>query len=273
MSFCIFLIIGLLSPGIWGASEPPPDWNLRNLTRLKAAGQQPLTFAVLGDNRGNLPVFARLLDQIGRDPEIMFVIHLGDTVGSGELENYRDFFGSLRRHLKVPFLAVIGNHELHHDPHGYLYEELFGPRYFSFHLGGTYFIMVDDAGKASLDAEQYRWLEQELKKAQAYKTRLVFLHVPLFDPRRDGYRHSLPPESSQRLATLFKKYRVSRIFAGHIHGYFEGRWEGVPFTISAGAGAPLYGTDPGHFFYHYLKVSIRGDAVRIQVRRLAEERK
>jgi hypothetical protein len=92
--------------------------------------------------------------------------------------------------------------------------------------------------------------------------------MPLFDPRGGTHRHSLSPESGHRLATLFKKYRVTHIFAGHIHGYFEGRWEGVPYTITAGAGAPLYGDDPRHFFYHYLKVAVTGDGVQVQVRRL-----
>jgi 3',5'-cyclic AMP phosphodiesterase CpdA len=275
ISLWTFLIIFLLGAGVWGASDefPPLDWNPRNLASIKAAEPKTLTFAVLGDNRGNLPVLARLLEQMGRDPDLEFAIHLGDMVETGELGNYCGFFRSLRQHLRMPLLAVIGNHELYGDPRGHLYAEFFGPRYFSFHLDGCYFIMVDDAGKTSLDAAQFRWLERELQKAQAYKTRLVFLHVPLFDPRPDGYRHSLPPESGRRLLALFKKYRVSRVFAGHVHGYFDGRWDGVPYTIAAGAGARLYGTDPGHFFYHYLKVSVRGGAVQIQVRRLAKERK
>ena len=76
---------------------------------------------------------------------------------------------------------------------------------------------------------------------------------------------------ASRLAALFKKYRVTHIFAGHIHSYFTGTWDGVPYTISAGAGAPLYGTDPEHFFYHYLKVNVKGDKVQVQVRRLANQ--
>ena len=47
---------------------------------------------------------------------------------------------------------------------------------------------------------------------------------------------------------LFKKYKVTHIFAGHIHGYYTGTWDGMPYTITGGAGAQLYGSDPEHVF-------------------------
>ena len=64
---------------------------------------------------------------------------------------------------------------------------------------------------------------------------------------------------------------MTHIFAGHIHGYFAGEWDGVPYTITAGAGAPLYGTDPKHFFHHYLKVTLQGGEVQIKVQRIKTE--
>jgi hypothetical protein len=62
---------------------------------------------------------------------------------------------------------------------------------------------------------------------------------------------------------------VTHIFAAHIHSYFSGDWNGVPYTITAGAGAPLYGTDPAHFFYHYLKVTLKDGRVQVRVQRVA----
>jgi 3',5'-cyclic AMP phosphodiesterase CpdA len=269
-AFLIFLIIACLAPAVLGDSGlPARDWNPRNLAHLKALKGDNLTFAVLGDDRGNLPVFEALLKQMARDPGLEFAVHLGDMVPRGELKNYQDFFHSLRSYLKLPLLAVIGNHELSQDPDGRLYREIFGPRDFAFQLGGSYFIMVDDAGPAGLGEKQLHWLEAELKKSQTCRIRLVFLHVPLFDPRGGDQPHALPPETGRRLASLFREYRVAHIFAGHIHGYFDGQWDGVPYTISAGAGAPLYGTDPAHFFFHYLLVTVKGTKVQVQVRPLA----
>ena len=99
----------------------------------------------------------------------------------------------------------------------------------------------------------------------------MFLHVPLFDPRGGENHHCLPEATGRRLAALFRQYRVTHIFAGHIHSYFSGNWDGVPYTITGGAGAPLYGTDPKHFFYHYLKVTLQGGEVQVEVQRIKTE--
>lgn len=269
----VLLLFFWLAGAVWGESGglPARDWNLQNLKRIQALKPDPLTFAVLGDNRGNFPVFEGLLRQMARDPSLQFAIHLGDMVDKGELPRYHAFFQSLRQYLKMPLLAVIGNHELAADPEGRWYTGIFGPRNYAFHLGSHYFIIFDDAAKSGPDQDQYRWLEAELKKAGSYQTRLVFLHTPLHDPRGGEHRHCLLPDCGRRLAALFKQYRVTHIFAGHIHSFFEGRWDGVPYTITAGAGAKLYGTDPQHFFYHYLKVTVQGDRVKTQVHRLQEE--
>jgi 3',5'-cyclic AMP phosphodiesterase CpdA len=267
----IFLIIACLAPVVsCDSGLPARDWNSQNLARLQASKGDTLTFAVLGDNRDNPAVFDAILKQMAQDPGLEFAIHLGDMVPTGELKNYQDFFLSLKNYLKLPLLAVIGNHELSQDPDGRLYRKIFGPRDFAFQLGGSYFTMLDNAGEAGLGENQLHWLEAELKKSQTFQVRLVFLHVPLFDPRVGVKPHALPPETGRRLAALFREYKVTRIFAGHIHGYFDGQWDGVPYTISAGAGAPLYGTDPAHFFFHYLVVTVKGAKVQVEVRPLAK---
>jgi hypothetical protein len=55
------------------------------------------------------------------------------------------------------------------------------------------------------------------------------------------------------------------IFASHIHGYYIGTWGKTPYIITGGAGAEMLGTDPRHYFYHYLKVNITNDGVKYQV--------
>jgi serine/threonine-protein phosphatase CPPED1 len=150
-----------------------------------------------------------------------------------------------------------------------LYQEVFGPDYYAFQLNRNYFIAVDDNNQKVLNEAQWRWLEQELQKAQSYQTRLLFLHIPLFDPQPvPNHPAALPPKIADRMANLFKKYKVTYIFTAHKHGYFAGLWDGIPFTLTAGAGAKLYGANPENFFYHYLKVSVTGGQVAVQVQKL-----
>jgi serine/threonine-protein phosphatase CPPED1 len=267
----LFILLLLLPAACGSADSLPSAWNRTNLEKIKVASSPTLTFAVLGDNRGNPTVFGKLLGQIDRDPDIAFAVHLGDTVETGTPPEYREFFQVVQKNFHKPLLSVVGNHELNSKVGLELYHQVFGPDYYAFQVNRNYLIAVDDNNKRVLGEEQWRWLEQELQKAQGYQTRLVFLHIPLFDPQPvPNHPSGLPPKVANRLAELFKKYRVTYIFAAHKHGYFAGKWAGIPFTLTAGAGAKLYGSNPENFFYHYLKVSVTGGEVVVQVIKLKD---
>jgi serine/threonine-protein phosphatase CPPED1 len=253
------------------AALPAKDWNLRQIERLQAPAGGTLTFAVLGDNRSNPAVFERVLNDIARDPSLAFAVDVGDMVEQGTLEQFETFFKQIRSAARLPFLTVAGNHDLGKDRDLTLYRKIFGPDYYAFQLKDHYFIVLNDNLPNGRGEAQMIWLEEELRKSQAFKTRLVFLHVPFFDPRGGENHHCLPEATGRRLAALFSRYKVTHIFAGHIHSYFSGHWDGVPYTITGGAGAPLYGTDPKHSFYHYLKVTLKGAEVHVEVQRIKTE--
>jgi predicted phosphodiesterase len=266
----IFALVGLGYAGETG-QLPAKHWNQQNLEKIKGITSEPLTFAVLGDNRDNPAVFGRVLKKVDRESGLTFAIHLGDMVKEANLEQYQTFFKEVRQNLHRPLLTVIGNHELNGERGLELYHEIFGPDDYAFQIKQNYFIVLNDNAKEGLRGEQLRWLEDELQKSQTYKIRLVFLHIPLYDPRGGENHHCLSPEEAAKLLALFKNYKVTHVFAGHIHDYYAGDWEGLPYTITGGAGAPLYGTDPQHAFYHYLKVTVGDKWVRIQVRPLPGE--
>jgi 3',5'-cyclic AMP phosphodiesterase CpdA len=273
VAFMVLCLLAWVGAGL-GADPgtlPARDWNLRTLERIKVPEGRRLTFAVLGDNRSNPEVFGQVLRQLNRDPGLAFAIDVGDMVEQGTLEQFDDFFKQIRSAVHLPFLTVVGNHDLGKNQDLTLYREIFGPDYYAFQLRDHYFIMLNDNLETGMGAAQMAWLEAELKKSRAYKTRLVFLHVPLFDPQGGENHYCLPEATGRRLAALFRQYGVSHIFAGHIHSYFSGNWDGVPYTITGGAGAPLYGTDPEHFFYHYLKVTLQEGEVHIEVQRIKAE--
>ncbi len=269
----ILLLLAWVSSGLGAdtAGLPAQDWNLSHLKRIKVPPGDSLTFAVLGDNRSNPPVFQQILQQMNHDPSLAFAIDLGDLVETGTVENFRAFLDQVRQNLRLPLLTVLGNHDLGKEHGARLYQRIFGPDHYAFPIKGNYFIVVNDVENYEIGEPQWRWLEGELKKSRAYKTRLIFLHAPLFDPRGGENHHALSEDTGRRLAALFRRYHVTHVFAGHIHSYFSGNWDGVPYTITAGAGAPLYGTDPEHYFYHYLKVTLKDDQVHIEVQRLASK--
>ena len=248
---------------------PARGWNQHNIAMIETNAREPLTFAVMGDNRDGDAIFARLLQQMQADPEIQFAIDIGDLVPRGELHHYQAFFELLKGAFTKPFLGVVGNHELYRDPEGQLFQAIFGPRSYAFRVKGHAFIMVDDCHKGGISEAQERWLAQELEKARDCATRLVFLHIPLFDPSPGKSHRALPEGQGQRLAALFKRHRVTHIFTGDIHAYYTGHWDGTPYTITGGAGAPMKFDDAQHYFFNYLKVTLVQGRVQIQVQRLA----
>ncbi len=257
---------------IWDHYIPPSvrDWNKREISKIKV-DPADFSFAVFGDHKGHEFVFEPLLRDVARDKQIAFAIELGDLVRQGRMWFYRRFLGEVEKNLSIPFLAVIGNHDLYRGSGNY--REIFGSTYYSFQIGQAYFIALDTSARFRFEQAQRQWLEAELQKSQASKIRFVFAHVPLFDPRgRPEFVKCLSEKDAKDLLDLFRRYHVTHFFASHIHGYFSSRWDGVPYTITGGAGAGLHGKDPEHFFHHYIKVHVSDSGLEMEVKRINNEK-
>ncbi len=246
--------------------RPPPEgfnWNYHQIQRIPKE-EHPFSFAVLGDNKNSFSTFQDILHDLDANRDrLAFAIDLGDLVFDGERAKYRIFYNQIKD-VQLPFLVAIGNHDIREEGRAEYYE-LFGPFYYAFTVGNARFIVLDDANQVRLDPSQMEWLKEELEDARALSFIFVFLHIPLRDPRPE-LSHSLGDEDQvEELLSLFRAYHVTRVFASHIHGYFTGEWEGVPYTITGGAGAELMGTDPEHYFYHYMVVNVDGGEVTISV--------
>jgi hypothetical protein len=266
-SLCILAFIGIT---LWNAYAPVPihNRNQKELARISVADPHDFSFAVMGDNKGDRSVFEPLLRDIDHDREIQFALDDGDLVDGGTVGHYRRFLSQVQENLTIPFLAAIGNHDLNNNGSNKNYQEIFGPTYYSFQVGKSDFIVLDAITEAGFDKAERQWLEKELQKGQASKARFVFLHVPVFDPRGGTYHKSLPDKDQKDLLDLFRRYKVTHLFASHLHGYFSGVWASVPYTITGGAGGSLQGNDPEHFFYHYVKVHVRDGKADVMLRRI-----
>jgi hypothetical protein len=264
-SVCILSFMGL---SLWDGYAPLSihRWNEKEISRIKVADPADFTFAVFGDNKGNYSFFEPLLHHIAQDKEIVFAIDTGDLVSDGKRVQYRRFLHQVQENIAIPLLTAIGNHDLMNGSNSN-YREIFGPTYYAFQVGQCFFIVLDANSDLGVDKAQRQWLEDELQKAQGSEARFVFMHVPPFNPRS-----TYPPERNGKdLMDLLKRYNVTHLFPSHIHGYFSGIWEGVPYTITGGAGARLQGSDPQHFFHHYVKAHVNHGKVELTVRQIQKE--
>jgi hypothetical protein len=268
---CIF-ILSFIVLQFWNCYAPLPidDWNGKELSQIKVVGPEDFTFAVFGDNKGNYSVFEPLLKEIDHNMEIAFAIDIGDLVPNGQRGFFRRFVKQVKGDLAIPLLTAIGNHDLNGGS-SKNYLKVFGPTHYSFQVGKGYFIVLDSTTEAGFDKTERKWLEEELKKAQASKVRFVFMHVPPFDPRGNGFHKCLPEKDRKNLLDLFMRYKVTHLFASHIHGYFSGVCQGIPYTITGGAGGKLQGDDPNHFFHHYVMVHVHQGTTETVVKRVDPE--
>ena len=249
------------------AGSPGSEWNRRSLQRIDRSKNE-FSFAVFGDNQNSIEVFNDLIKHVNRE-DVAFALDNGDLVFDGEMPKYRFFINQVKR-LNKPLLTGIGNHDILSYGRSNYYE-IFGPFYYSFTVGRSYFIVLDDAKETDVDPWQMDWLKGELEKSRTYANRFVFLHVPLYDRRTSGFGlgHAMKNKKAAReLNALFDKYNVTMLFASHIHEFDRGVWGKTPYIITGGAGGELAGTDPRHYFFHYVKVSVTDGGVSYNVVKL-----
>lgn len=272
----VSLLMGLFSLHLLVCDEYAPvsthDHNKLEAGRVNLRNPADFTFAVFADHKRNRTVLDPILKDINKDREISFAVDIGDMVPLGSRRAFRRFLRITHEYLKIPLLTAIGNHDLDgEDGDSTSYEQVFGPTYYAFQAGQDYFIFLGSVGIGEFDKVQFQWLEERLQRSQSSRYRFVFMHVPPFDPRGGEFHKCLPKKDGKDLMDLFRRYHVTHLFASHVHGHFSGIREGVPYTITGGAGARLDGEDPEHFFHHYLRVHVVDGKAEVAVIRVNKE--
>ena len=224
------------------------------------AGASPaFTFAVAGDSRGNPRVYRRVLEAVAADGSD-FLVHTGDLVNSGT-ETQWEAFEEVMAGFPLPFYPVPGNHDgLDGKLDGYLAYSGAPAAHYSFDRGLVHFTLAD-SHNGGISARELAWLRADLS-ATDLPVAMVFLHHPPFDP--DGTEHIMA-YGNDVFMELMVELAVDYVFAGHIHAYAQQERDGVLYTITGGAGAPLYSTDHPQAFHHYLRVTVQDEEIEIEI--------
>ena len=230
----------------------------------KEVDPEDFCFAILGDNKNDHKVFPEIMSKINDDPDISFVIHLGDMVKQPNKIFYQEFLGMVRAFLQKPFLSIPGNHDIDGQGNSIFYEQAFDKTHYTASIGGACLVFTDTEQLVS--EKEQNWLRRALWRNRKSKPLIVFMHIPLYDPRGHDNHHALRKKIADQLLSIFDEYGVDHVYAGHIHGYWTGQWRTIPYTISGGAGAELYSHKISHGFYHYLKVRIQNGHIYEKVK-------
>jgi calcineurin-like phosphoesterase family protein len=143
-----------------------------------------------------------------------FVQFAGDNAQNATDEQF-EMFNDLRRRLNAPSHALVGDHDVHHDPHALAYRAHVGEPYGAFSVNGYRFIRLNtmEFRPLGMTNQQIHWFRYEADCAIDRGERIVLFqhHYPFqiwedFDgPGIDGWRE------------IVQTRRITAIFAGHTH--------------------------------------------------------
>lgn len=241
------------------ATISPTITSTPTVTVTAAGGSLEFSFAVCGDSRGNPQLYRKVLDAVMAD-ESAFLVHTGDLVNKGTEPLWQEFRETMAG-FTLPFYPVAGNHDsLDGHLNQYLAYSGAPAAHYSFDRGPVHLALAD-SHHGGISADELVWLRDDLS-ATHQPIKMVFLHHPPFDP--DGTNHIMA-YGNDKFVALMAEQQVDHVFAGHIHAYAQEERDGVLYTITGGAGAPLYRQDHPQAFHHYLRVTVRGEEVTIEV--------
>ncbi|MDQ7949348.1 MAG: metallophosphoesterase [Pedobacter sp.] len=187
--------------------------------------------AVSGDTQRSYNETKLFVDHINARNDIDFVILNGDISDFGLLAEFDGIYKIYER-LDVPFIAVIGNHDLVANGRA-VYEKMFGPLNFTFTYGPIKFVCHDTNGREyDFDGStpNLTWLKSNLTLGSGITNLVAISHVPPIDADFD-------PALVTPYQTLFNQ-TPGLIASIHSHRhaklatYYQNGSTGVPFIVT-----------------------------------------
>lgn len=156
----------------------------------------------------------------------------GDIVS--DRPQYYDTMKKMIASTAVPFMYVIGNHDLtlevrSDDLSKETFRKNFGPDYYSFNRGKVHYVVLDDVFYVArayyyigyLPEKQLNWLEQDLAKVPEGSTVVVTFHIPTYnrDARDGNYTKETMSNSLQNRQALYSLLKPfnAHLISGHMH--------------------------------------------------------
>jgi hypothetical protein len=201
-------------------------WSDRGEFITAAEPSSPFSFVYFGDTH-NSPHWGNLINKAyERFPNTAFYTIGGDLVGTGLYRNEWDLLFEYSQNVikNRPLMPTIGNHDSQDGLGYWMYTELFDlPKNgsknipvegsYSFKYNNSLFIMLDVTSSIQAQSE---WLEMQLQSNEAI-WKFVFIHFPPYSYEEDY------ETIRKEWGTLFDKYHVDIVFAGHVHYYMRSK--------------------------------------------------
>ncbi|MBI2984297.1 MAG: metallophosphoesterase [Candidatus Kerfeldbacteria bacterium] len=267
-SAAVLAIVGLVVIVGWSFRQPLSQGAtfVRDLVRPSP----PITFAVVGDNHGDNPVYRQILAELRHEPPA-FLLNLADLTEDGTSEEFTAV-KNLERDLPFPVYHTVGSHDIKTDPTRRLFVDTFGqPAWGVFRHGSINLIVLDNADRqVGFPTDSLDWLEPYLETDRPGVT-IIAYHRPFDLPLSsllgdDETRASRI--TNERLLAILGRHPIDYIFSAHLHTYLTYTVAGIPAVVSGGGGDPAQTVlgGPKNNYFHYLLVSVSGGRIQVEVK-------
>jgi Icc protein len=166
------------------------------------------------DDRPNYQTAQWVVNEINELIQPDFVQFAGDNVQHARDSEW-ELFKNVTGKLKMPFHALVGDHDAHHDPGCHAYQARLGATYHAFTVGGYRFICLNtnQYRPLGLSDEQVIWFRYEVDAALARKERvIVFQHNYPFQVWEDFAGPGI-----EEWRGIMQTRPITALFAGHTH--------------------------------------------------------
>jgi len=266
-----------LQPGTSYNYEIPGHSDATGTFRTAPAAGAAFQFVAYGDTRTRDDVHRKVVEAILKYAAPDFIVQTGDMVADGSDSSLWPTFFDIERQLlrKAAYFPALGNHERNDS---FFYQFFGGKAYYSFNWGNAHFTVLDsdlpnvaptEAAREAFWAEETRWLEDDLQKAQTAEYRFIVAHHP---PMTAVAKRQNDNPHMKALTPLLEKYKVTAGIFGHDHNYQHYVKNGVHYIVTGGGGAPLYDVAKANPKFllkaisteHFVTVSVGGKSAKLQ---------
>ncbi|HEX8747211.1 MAG TPA: metallophosphoesterase, partial [Pyrinomonadaceae bacterium] len=181
---------------------------------------KPVVFVWSGDlhleaaDRPNYQTALWMTDEINELVKPDFVQFPGDNVQHAR-DNEWELFKNVTGRLKVPFYALVGDHDAHHDPGCHSFQTQVGATYDALTVGGYRFIRLNtmEYRPLGLTEEQVIWFRYEVDAALARGERIIVFqhHYPF-----KVYEYFAGP-GIEEWREIMQTRPITALFTGHTH--------------------------------------------------------
>ncbi len=240
----------------------------------------PFRFGAFGDTRTGHKVHRAVVDALARE-HIDFILHTGDMVDVGGLEEQWDLFFQIERPLirKVPIFPTVGNHDMSaKDFYGtvFLMEDIAdGVKYYTQDWGNLRIVAVDSGIECRTGCTQNIYARRALSEGAAKgMLMIIFLHHPPYSSGAHGSNKRL----QVAVGELAELYGVELVMAGHDHDYERTKSiNGTTYVVASAAGAPIRPVSPNSWTAavrtepHYALIDVYKDRMALRAINLEGE--